>query len=173
MTRLSVIVLCCALYSVQVVRAQSSMAGQRTPNRPDVRLQHIAEPPELAGEPGPIPAPPTPASLQFVQSKAISAANPHDVKTLPPAIRELTERSVDGIGPRGHRPAALAGFNPYIPSDRGALVALVDFDDLTAARQGLEHSRGTQQVTVTLVGVEGLTGGIKRETLRPVTPVSP
>jgi tetratricopeptide (TPR) repeat protein len=28
--------------------------------------------------------------LQFVQSKAISAANPHDVKTLPPAIREVT-----------------------------------------------------------------------------------
>lgn len=91
MTRLSVIVLCCALRSVPVVRAQSSMAGQRTPNRPDVRLQHIAEPPELAGEPSPIPAPPTPASLQFVQSKAISAANPHDVKTLPPAIREVTE----------------------------------------------------------------------------------
>ena len=55
-----------------------------------MRLQHIAEPPELAGEPGPIPTPPTPASLQFVQSKAISAANPHDVKTLPPAIREVT-----------------------------------------------------------------------------------
>lgn len=56
-----------------------------------MRLQQIAQPPELAGEPGPIPTPPTPASLQFVQSKEISAANPHDVKTLAPAIRELTE----------------------------------------------------------------------------------
>lgn len=89
MTRLSVIVLCCASYFVPV-RAQSATAGQRTPNRPDVPLQHIAEPPELAGEPGPIPTPPTPASLQFVQSKAISAANPNDVKTIAPAIRELT-----------------------------------------------------------------------------------
>ena len=90
MSRLSVIVLCCALYLVPVVRAQSAMGGRGTPKRPDVRLQHIAEPPELAGEPGPIPTPPTPASLQFVQSKAISAANPDDVKTLAPAIRELT-----------------------------------------------------------------------------------
>jgi anti-sigma factor RsiW len=69
--------------------------------------------------------------------------------------------------------SALAGFNPYIPSDRGSLVALVDFDDLTAARQSLEHSTGTQQVTVLLVGVEGLNGGVQRETLRPVTPISP
>lgn len=69
--------------------------------------------------------------------------------------------------------AALAGFNPYIPSDRGSLVALVDFDDLTAARQSLEQSTGTQQVTVLLVGVEGLSGGVQRETLRPGTPVAP
>ena len=90
MTRLSVIVVCCAWYLVPVVRAQSAMSGQRTPNKHDVHLQHIAEPPELAGEPGPMPTPPTPASLQFVQSKAISAADPHNVKTLAPAIRELT-----------------------------------------------------------------------------------
>src|SRR5438270_13440429 len=91
MTRLSVTVLCCTLYFVPVVCAQSVMAGQRTPSKPDVRRQHTTEPPELAGEPGPILAPPTPASLQFLQSKAISAANPHDVQTLPPAIREVTE----------------------------------------------------------------------------------
>ncbi len=36
-----------------------------------------------------MPTPPTPALLQFVQSKTISAANPHDVKTLAPAIQEL------------------------------------------------------------------------------------
>ncbi|HEY1800638.1 MAG TPA: hypothetical protein VGG46_06850 [Terriglobales bacterium] len=52
---------------------------------------HIAEPPELTGAPVPIPPPLTPASLQFVQSKAIIAANPHDLKTLPPAIREISE----------------------------------------------------------------------------------
>ncbi len=91
MTRLTVIVLCCALYVVPFVRAQSATAAQRAPNRTDVPLQHIVEPPELAGEPGPTPTRPTPASLQFVQSKAISAANPHDIKTLPPAIQEVTE----------------------------------------------------------------------------------
>jgi tetratricopeptide (TPR) repeat protein len=55
----------------------------------DTRLRHIAEPLELAGEPPPMPTPPTPALLQFVQSKTISAAAPHDVKTLAPAIQEL------------------------------------------------------------------------------------
>jgi tetratricopeptide (TPR) repeat protein len=91
MTRLTVIVLFCAQLSlVPVVRAQSVTSGQKLRDSGDVHLQHIAEPPELAGEPGLIPTPPTPASLQFVQSKAISAANPHDVKTLAPAIRELT-----------------------------------------------------------------------------------
>jgi tetratricopeptide (TPR) repeat protein len=49
----------------------------------------MAEPLELAGEPPPRPTPPTPASLQFLQSKAINAADPHDVKTLAPAIQEL------------------------------------------------------------------------------------
>jgi tetratricopeptide (TPR) repeat protein len=55
----------------------------------DTRLGHIAEPLELAGEPPPMPIPPTPALLQFVQSKAISAADPYDAKTLAPAIQEL------------------------------------------------------------------------------------
>src|ERR1700733_764209 len=67
--------LCCTLYLAPVLHAQSAMAGQGTPSRGDMRLQH-SQPPELAGEPGPIPTPPTPAFLQFVQSKAISAANP-------------------------------------------------------------------------------------------------
>jgi tetratricopeptide (TPR) repeat protein len=56
-----------------------------------MRLQHIAEPPELAGEPAPVPPRPSSASLQFIQSKAITAADPHDLKTLAPAIREITE----------------------------------------------------------------------------------
>jgi tetratricopeptide (TPR) repeat protein len=93
MTRLSGIILCCALYFVPITRAQSATASQKNPSRPDLRLQHIAVPPELAGEPGPIPPPPTPASLRFVQSKAILAAfaNPHDARTLPPAIKEVSE----------------------------------------------------------------------------------
>ena len=91
LTRLTLIVLCCVqLWLMPVVRAQSATSGHNPHKGRDVRLQHIAEPPELAGEPGPPPPPPTPASLQFVQSKAISAANPHDPKTLPPAIREAS-----------------------------------------------------------------------------------
>jgi tetratricopeptide (TPR) repeat protein len=80
MARFTLMMLCCALWLVQVARAQSAE-----------HLRHIAEPPELTGQPGPRPTPPTQASLQFVQSKAIFAADPHDAKTLTPAIRELTE----------------------------------------------------------------------------------
>ncbi len=79
-TRLSALVLCVCLSLVPVVFPQSSTSRQKL----------RAEPPELAGEPAPKPAPPNPASLEFVQSKAISAANPHDPTTLEPAIRELT-----------------------------------------------------------------------------------
>ena len=89
MTRLAAVGVCCAHLSfVSILGAQSATSGQKSR---DVLFQHISEPLELAGDPGPIPTPPTPASLQFVQSKEISAANPHDVKTLAPAIRELTE----------------------------------------------------------------------------------
>jgi tetratricopeptide (TPR) repeat protein len=91
MIRLTVIVLCCAQLSfVPLIHAQSATSGQKVPDRRDTRFVHIVEPPELAGAPGPIPPPPSPASLRFVQSKAISAANPHDTKTLAPAIQELT-----------------------------------------------------------------------------------
>jgi len=79
-TRLSALVLCVCFSLGSEVFSQSSTSPQKL----------RAEPPELAGEPPPKPAPPTPASLEFVQSKAISAANPHDPTTLGPAIRELT-----------------------------------------------------------------------------------
>jgi hypothetical protein len=88
MTRLPVVVLCCVqLLFVPILGAQSAASGQKMR---DVRFQRITEPLELAGEPGPIPTPPTPASLRFVQNKEISAVGPHDPKTLAPAIRELT-----------------------------------------------------------------------------------
>jgi tetratricopeptide (TPR) repeat protein len=79
-----------AICGAVIVGAQSATSGQKLRDRRDAGLQHIVEPPELAGEPGPPPTPPGPASLQFVQSKAINAADPHDVKTLAPAIQELT-----------------------------------------------------------------------------------
>lgn len=75
------VVLCACLSLVAAAFPQSSASRQKL----------RAEPPELAGEPPPKPAPPSPASLEFVQSKAISSANPHDVKTLPAAIREVTK----------------------------------------------------------------------------------
>jgi tetratricopeptide (TPR) repeat protein len=88
MTRLPIVVLCCAqLTFVSMLSTQSGIPDRKVG---DVLFQHIAEPFELAGEPGPTPAPLTSASMQFVQSQEINAANPHDVRTLAPAIRELT-----------------------------------------------------------------------------------
>lgn len=79
-----------AICGAVIVGAQSATSGQKLPDRREARLQHIVEPPELAGEPPPVPTPPSSASLQFVESKAINAANPQDAKTLAPAIQELT-----------------------------------------------------------------------------------
>lgn len=66
--------------------------------QPSGQLRHrssgipsIAEPPELKGEPPPIPPTPSAASLRFVESKAIREADPHNPKTVAPAIRELDE----------------------------------------------------------------------------------
>lgn len=88
MVRATVMVLCAFLSSIQALGAQSTTS--KLASRDDARSQHIVAPPELAGEPGPVPTPPSPASLQFIQSKAITAADPHDVKSLGPAIQELT-----------------------------------------------------------------------------------
>ncbi len=83
------LIISCALWSlIQNVGAQSTTS--RSANTDQVRLLRIAAPPELAGDPGPLPTPPSAAALQFVQSKAIAAADPHDVKSLAPAIQELT-----------------------------------------------------------------------------------
>jgi tetratricopeptide (TPR) repeat protein len=92
MTRLTVIVLCFAqMLSAPLTCAQTATPSHNLRYKGDVRLQHVAEPPELAGEPAPVPPRPSPASLQFIQSKAITAADPHNVTTLAPAIREITE----------------------------------------------------------------------------------
>jgi hypothetical protein len=61
----------------------------------------------------------------------------------------------------------LAGFDAYIPPDHGSLVALVDLDDLTGAEAKLEQGHGTRLVTVLLVGVQGLDGGLSREQIDP------
>jgi anti-sigma factor RsiW len=63
--------------------------------------------------------------------------------------------------------AALAGFDAYIPPDHGSLVALVDLDDLAGAEQSLQQSHGGRTITVLVLGVEGLNGGLPRETVRP------
>ena len=92
--RFTLIILWCAqLWLIPLAPAQTATSGYNPPNGRAEHLQRIAEPPELAGQPGPRPNPPTPnqASLQFVQSKAIRAVDPHVAKTLAPAIRELTE----------------------------------------------------------------------------------
>lgn len=81
---LCILVSCAFVGSLAV--AQSALPSHKVG---DTRLQHNAEPLELAGEPPPTPTPPTPALLQFAQSKAISAADPHDEKTIAPAIQEL------------------------------------------------------------------------------------
>lgn len=61
--------------------------------------------------------------------------------------------------------AALAGFNPSVPSNQGQLVAVVDLDDLPGAEQSLRHSTGDRAVTVVLIGVEGYS--VQRETIEP------
>ena len=91
MKRLALIVLCCSQFWVKpVVHAQAAPPDHKPRNGHDARLQHIAEPPELAGPPVPTPTPPSPALRQFAESKVILGANPKDAKTLAPAIRELT-----------------------------------------------------------------------------------
>jgi hypothetical protein len=65
--------------------------------------------------------------------------------------------------------AALAGFDAYIPADPGSLVALVDLADLAGAEQALQQSAGGRAVTVVLVGVEGLKGGVQHQTFSPAT----
>jgi hypothetical protein len=67
------------------VSAQSATSGQipHTSN-------NVVEPPELVGQAQPIQTPPSPATLQFAESKKIQAADPQDAKTLAPAIGELT-----------------------------------------------------------------------------------
>ena len=91
-TSLVVTALCCArMFLVTTTSAQSATPSQNFHYKSDVRLQHVVEPPELAGESAPVPPRPSPAALQFMQSKAITAADPHNVTTLAPAIREITE----------------------------------------------------------------------------------
>lgn len=51
----------------------------------------FVEPPELTGDAAPVLPGPSTAETKFVQSKALREADPHDTKTLGPAIRELDE----------------------------------------------------------------------------------
>ena len=90
-TPLSVIaVFCVQLTFVPIIHSQSSTSGRNVIEGRDPRLQRIAEPPELTGEPKPKPKPSTPAELQFAESDVRALfANPHDPQTLGPAVVEL------------------------------------------------------------------------------------
>jgi hypothetical protein len=99
--------------------------------------------------------------------KAAAAAAAADQVTVTPARVVMrvpaTEPARDGLA------AALVGFHAFVGPDQGALVALVDLDDLAGAEQSLRHSKGGKTVSVELIGVEGLHGGVPRETAEPGT----
>jgi hypothetical protein len=61
----------------------------------------------------------------------------------------------------------LAGFDAFIAPDHGSLVALVDLDDLAGAEARLEQGHGARLVTVELIGVQGLDGGLPHEQVDP------
>jgi anti-sigma factor RsiW len=61
----------------------------------------------------------------------------------------------------------LSGLDAFIAPDHGSLVALVDLDDLAGAEARLEQGRGARLVTVELIGVQGLDGGLTREQVDP------
>ena len=89
--RLNATLLCCAQLSlVPPIHAQSARLTSHYTTGATCVSPHFVEPLELTGKPGPVPAPPSAASLELVQSKAIRAADPHDSKTLAPAIEELS-----------------------------------------------------------------------------------
>jgi anti-sigma factor RsiW len=59
--------------------------------------------------------------------------------------------------PRQAVSIALKDFGATIRTDHGrSIVALVDFDDLQAAQDELNRTKGSQQVSVLLFGVQGL-----------------
>jgi hypothetical protein len=82
------------------------------------------------------------------------------------SARVVAHVSVAGNDSAGIR-ADLAGFAAFVPTAHGSLVALVDLDDLTAAEQALEQSDGSRAVTVLLIGVQGLGGGLAGEQIGP------
>jgi tetratricopeptide (TPR) repeat protein len=71
-----------------VLRAQQKEQEVRERSR---CFRGIVEPPELTGDAAPVLPKPSAALTKFVQSKALREADPHDAKTLGPAIRELDE----------------------------------------------------------------------------------
>jgi hypothetical protein len=104
---------------------------------------------------------PTSTGSRSTRAAAAAAQRPAASSTWIVTHVPTTDSSRNGVV------SALAGFNAYIPPDHGSLVAVVDFDDLAGAQQALEQSLGTQSVTVLLVGVEGLNGGVERESVSP------
>jgi hypothetical protein len=106
-----------------------------------------------------------PASTQSSSSQKAAAAAAAGQLTVTPA--RIVMRVPATGPPRAGLVAALTGFRASVLPDTGALVALVDLDDLAGAEQSLRQSRGDRTVTVELIGVEGLHGGVQRETAEP------
>jgi anti-sigma factor RsiW len=109
-----------------------------------------------------------PSASEPSSGQKAAAAAAADQLTVTPARVVMrvpaTEPTRDGLA------AALVGFDAFVgPDQGGALVALVDLDDLAGAEQSLRHSKGGKTVSVELIGVEGLHGGVPRETAEPGT----
>jgi hypothetical protein len=115
------------------------------------------------------------AAGAVVQELRPSAAGPSPARTvdrpLLTSVSVVTHVSIERSD-RDGIVARLAGFDAYIPPDHGSLVALVDLDDLAGAQARLQQARGTRLVTVLLVGVQGLDGGLSRERISPGAPAS-
>jgi hypothetical protein len=111
--------------------------------------------------------PSTTGSSGSRNAAAAAAAEPLTVTPTRVVTRVPETRSA-----RAGLTAALAGFHAFVLPDQGPLVALVDLDDLAGAEQSLRESQGSTIVTVVLIGVEGLDGGVQRETIGPGTSAS-
>jgi len=97
---------------------------------------------------------------------AAAAKRPAFMSTWIVTHMPATQSDRDGVK------AELQGFAPFVPPDHGSLVALVDLDDLPAAEQQLQTAKGARAVTVLLIGVQGLHGGLLREQASPASTAS-
>jgi hypothetical protein len=99
------------------------------------------------------------AVVQELRPSATGAGNPRTRVTYTPAVQSV--QLVAQVGSDESAQQAIAGvlrkFRATIRTDHGrSLVVLVDFDDFQAAQDRLSATKGPQQVSVLLFGVQGL-----------------